>query len=99
MVRSSWYVSGRLARMSSRRLILANAGILISRMQLLRLGYLRGRFLRHAVLGLTQFFLDLSDFVVLNVGGQRMTPFGERFFPLSGGEFRAAELGVNVAKV
>src|SRR5260370_5828163 len=85
--------------MSSRRLILANAGIRISRMRLLRLGFLRGRFLGYAVLGLTQIFLGLSDFIVLNVGGQRMTPFGERLFPLGGGEFRAAELGVNVAQV
>src|SRR5260370_11558686 len=99
MVRSSWYVSGRLPRMSSRRLILANAGIRISRMRLLRLGFLRGRFLGYAVLGLAQLFLDLSDFIVLNVGGQGMTPFGKRFFPLGGRGVCAAELGVNVAQV
>src|SRR5260370_35177971 len=84
--------------MGRRRLILATAGILISRMRLLRLGFLRGRFLGYAVLGLAQLFLDLSDFIVLNVGGQGMTPFGKRFFPLGGGEFGAAELGVNVAQ-
>src|SRR6266436_2586964 len=85
--------------MSSRRLTLAKAGIWISRMRLLRFGFLHGRLLGYAMSGLAEFFLDFSDFVVFDVGGQSMTPFGEGFLPLGGGEFVAAELGVNVAEV
>src|SRR5258708_9081087 len=77
--------------MSSRRLTLAKAGIRISRMRLLRLGFLHGRFLGYAMLGLAEFLLNLGDFVVLDVGGEGMTPFGERFLPLGGGKFIAAE--------
>src|ERR1700682_1159426 len=66
---------------------------------LLRLGFLDGRFLSYAMLGLAEFLLDFSDLVVLDVGGQSMTPFRERFFPLGGGELIAAELGVDVAEV
>src|SRR5258707_15496521 len=83
--------------MSSRRLTLAKAGIRISRMRLLRLGFLHGRFLGYAMLGLAEFLLNLGDFVVLDVGGEGITPFGERFFPLRGGKFIAAEPGVDVA--
>src|SRR5712664_891448 len=99
MVRSSWKVSGRLPRMSSRRLTLAKAGIRISRMRLLRFGFLRGRFLSYTMFGLAELLLDFSDLVVFDVGGQSMTPFGEGFLPLGGGELVAAELGVNVTEV
>src|SRR5260221_5418130 len=85
--------------MSSRRLTLAKAGIRISRMRLLRLGFLHGRFLGYAMLGLAEFLLNLGDFVVLDVGGEGMTPFGERFLPLGGGKFIAAEPCVDVAEV
>src|SRR5260221_12877029 len=85
--------------MSSRRLTLAKAGIRISRMRLLRLGFLHGRFLGYAMLGLAEFLLNLGDFVVLDVGGQSITPFGERFFPLGGGKFIAAELVLDVSQV
>src|SRR5258708_20633429 len=84
--------------MSSRRLTLAKAGIRISRMRLLRLGFLHGRFLGYAMLGLAEFLLNLGDFVVLDVGGEGMTPFGGRFFPLRGGKFIAAHPGVGVAE-
>src|SRR5690348_5873131 len=85
--------------MSSRRLTLAKAGIRISRMRLLRLGFLRGRFLGDAMLGLAELLFDFSDFVVLDVGGQSVTPFREGFLPLRSGEFVALELGVNVTEV
>src|SRR5260221_12544897 len=84
--------------MSSRRLTLAKAGIRISRMRLLRLGFLHGRFLGYAMLGLAEFLLNLGDFVVLDVGGGGMTPFGERFFPLGGGKFIWARPGGKVAE-
>src|SRR5260221_4213379 len=85
--------------MSSRRLTLAKAGIRISRMRLLRLGFLHGRFLGYAMLGLAEFLLNLGDFVVLDVGGGGMTPFGGRFFPLGGGKVLSAEAGVDVAQL
>src|SRR5258707_15789207 len=85
--------------MSSRRLTLAKAGIRISRMRLLRLGFLHGRFLGYAMLGLAEFLLNLGDFVVLDVGGEGMTPFGVGFLPLGGGKVIAAEPGVDVPEV
>src|SRR6266478_5473791 len=97
MVRSSWYVSGRLPRMSSRRLTLAKAGIRISRMRLLRFGFLRGRFLSYAMFGLAELLLDFSDFVVFDISRSRAPPFRQRFFPFGGSLFRAAEFGINVA--
>src|SRR5258708_24987801 len=79
--------------MSSRRLTLAKAGIRISRMRLLRLGFLHGRFLGYAMLGLAEFLLNLGDFVVLDVGGEGLTPFRGRILPLGGGQFIAAGPG------
>src|SRR6266478_4001950 len=97
MVRSSWYVSGRLPRMSSRRLILAKAGIRISRMRLLRLGFLRGRFLSYTMFCLAELLFDFSDFVGFDVSWSRAPPFRQRLFPFGGSLFGAAKFGINVA--
>jgi len=59
---------------------------------LLRFGFLRGRFLSYTMFGLAELLLDFSDLVVFDVGGQSMTPFGEGFLPLGGGELVAASL-------
>src|SRR6267154_2778181 len=68
-----------------RRLTWANAGIRISRMRLLRLGFLNRRFLGYAMLGLAEFLFDFSDFFIFHISGQSVTPFGERFLPFGRG--------------
>ena len=78
---------------------LANAGIRISRMRLLRLSFLGRRFLGYAMPGLAELLFDFSDFFVFHISGQSVTPFGERFLPLGGGDFVAAEFGVDIAKM
>src|SRR5438270_13094434 len=85
--------------MSRRRLTLANAGIRISRMRLLRFGFLNGRFLGYAMPGLPEFLFDFGDFFVFNIGGQSVPPFRKRFLPFGGRYFVTAKSGVNVAEM
>src|SRR5712671_4657542 len=85
--------------MSRRRLTLANAGIRISRMRLLRLGFLDRRLLGYAMLCLAELLFDFGDFLVFNIGGQSVTPFGERFLLFGGGQFVGAEFCVNVTEM
>src|SRR5580693_131823 len=60
---------------------------------------LGGGFLGDAMFYGADFLFDFGDFVGFHVGGKRAVPLGEGFFPLGGGLFAAALLGVNVAEV
>src|SRR5260221_11226179 len=54
---------------------------------LLRLSFLRRRFLGYTMLGLAELLLDFSDFVVFDIGGPKIAPFWKGVFPLGRGQF------------
>src|SRR5215470_12636129 len=67
--------------------------------QLLRLGFLRQRLLRYAMLHLAELPFDFSDLVGFYFGWKCAAPFRKRLFPFHTGQLIAAEFGVHIAEV
>src|SRR5215472_13804034 len=103
MVRSSWYPSARLPKMSRRRLIFAKAGMrtsVILRLWLKLWFVVRGRrFLRYAMFRLRELLFEFGYFLGFDICRKRLAPFGEGLLPFRGGQILAATLGVDIAQV